>query len=45
MNLLSIGIAYVRMKILCMHIINEVHVNIEIQFKHVFPRLKTPMFH
>lgn len=39
------GIAYVRMKILCMHIINEVHVNIEIQFKHVLPRLKTPMFH
>jgi hypothetical protein len=45
MDPLSMGIAYVRMKFLCMHIINEVHVNIEIQFKHVLPRLKTPMFH
>lgn len=30
------GIAYVRMKILCMHIINEVHANIEIQFLSMF---------
>lgn len=38
MDPLSMGIAYVKMKILCMHIINEVHANIEIQFKHVLPR-------